>query len=43
MRRVAAASAQPATYEPGVGADGDETYARFLRATTSRAHEGTKT
>ncbi|MDX6617713.1 MAG: rhamnulokinase [Gaiellales bacterium] len=43
MRRVAAASAQPATYEPGEGADGDETYARFLRATTSRAHEGTKT
>ncbi len=43
MRRVAAASAQPATYEPRDDAAGDETYARFLHATTSRAHEGTTT
>jgi len=43
MRRVAAASAQPATYEPRDDAAGDETYARFLQATTSHAHEGTKT
>jgi rhamnulokinase len=43
MRRVAAASAQPATYEPRADAAGDETYARFLHATTSHAQEGTKT
>ena len=43
MRRVAAASAQPATYEPRADAAGDDTYARFLQATTSHAQEGTKT
>jgi rhamnulokinase len=43
MRRVAAASAQLATYEPRDDAAGDATYARFLHATTSHAHEGTKT
>ena len=43
MRTVAAASAQLATYEPRDDAGGDETYARFLHATTTRAHEGTKT
>jgi rhamnulokinase len=43
LRRVAAASAQLATYEPRDDAAGDETYARFLHATTSHAHEGTKT
>jgi rhamnulokinase len=43
MRAVAAASAQLATYEPRDDAAGDETYARFLRATGSPAHERTKT
>jgi len=43
MRRVAAASAQLATYEPRDDAAGDSTYERFLHATTSHAHEGTKT
>jgi rhamnulokinase len=43
MRRVAAASAQLVTYEPRDAAAGDELYASFLHATTSHAHEGTKT
>jgi rhamnulokinase len=43
MRRVAGASAQLVTYEARDDAAGDETYARFLHATTSRAHEGTTT
>jgi rhamnulokinase len=42
MRTVAAASAQLATYEPRDDAAGDETYARFLRA-TAPADERTKT
>ena len=44
MRAVAAASAQLATYEPRDDAAGDDTYARFLQATTlARAHERTTT
>jgi rhamnulokinase len=43
MRTVAAASARLATYEPRNEAAGDETYARFLQATRSTAHERTKT
>jgi rhamnulokinase len=43
MRAVAAASAQLATYEPRDAASADDTYARFLQATTSPAHERTKT
>jgi hypothetical protein len=43
MRRVAAASAQLASYEPRDDTAGDETYARFLHATSARAHEGTTT
>jgi rhamnulokinase len=43
MRRVAAASARLASYEPRDDAAGDETYARFLHATSSCAHEGTTT
>jgi rhamnulokinase len=43
MRAVAAASAQVAPYEPRDDAAGDDTYARFLQATASPAHERTKT
>jgi rhamnulokinase len=43
MRAVAAASAQVATSEPRDEAGGDDTYARFLQATTSPEHERTKT
>jgi rhamnulokinase len=43
MRAVAAASAQLATYEPRDAGGGDDTYARFLQATTSPEHERTKT
>jgi rhamnulokinase len=43
MRAVAAASAQLATYEPRDDAAGEDTYARFLQATTAHAHERTKT
>ena len=42
MRAVAAASAELQTYEPRDAAAGDETYARFLQATTSHADERTK-